>query len=532
MLASLPVAPRGEETDSAIRSVDCGMTDEGEETLARQEFRDAGWLELERSFRERNPGRVKQAAEDIAEIGGTYERHRDHWAEFQDAMGITRPRRGPAAASRFQPVCRHLLGLGIGGDHTGQASVWAVVLDAWVKTGIAASQIPAWIAESKGGIRGIYAAADHKASAAKFYELIDEDETTCEWYTPEYIFQKLECQFDLDPASPGQDIVPWVPALEHFTEGGLDREWEGFVWLNAPFGKDLSLWLEKFCKHGNGITIVRDAISTRWWQKLAPCADLMLCVNKKIAFVNSERDNKQAAAIGHMLVGIGEQAVAALTTAARNGLGLLVKPDGKGTDLSTRCLAPDFNNQTIADDVVYRPARNGKVCTGDVLARRIVNYLPIGPTDFCVDPCRGPGAFYKALPEGRRDWCEIRDGRNFLTYEVDRPIDWVITNPAWSGDYREIAHRAFRLANHVVFLVKLDVALNTYARQKAWREAGHGLREVHIIPWADAEFVNEDGTDKLPEGFPLAVIWWTRGWPDLFENGLDRARADIAEAAD
>jgi hypothetical protein len=180
--------------------------------------------------------------------------------------------------------------------------------------------------------------------------------------------------------------------------------------------------------------------------------------------------------------------------------------------------------------VVYPPARNDNVYTGNVLPRRIVEYLPIGPDDFCVDACRGRGAFYNVLPEGRRDWCEIHEGRNFLSYEFGRQINWIMTNPPWSANYGEIARRAFWLADHVVFLVKLDVAINTYARQKAWREAGHGLREIHIIPWKDAEFVNEDGTAKLPEGFCLALVWWTRGWPDLFEYRLDQ-QARLAEAA-
>jgi hypothetical protein len=48
-------------------------------TLARQEFRDPGWIELVCSFSEQNPGRVKQAAWAIAGIAGTYERQGHHW---------------------------------------------------------------------------------------------------------------------------------------------------------------------------------------------------------------------------------------------------------------------------------------------------------------------------------------------------------------------------------------------------------------------------------------------------------------------
>ncbi len=33
-----------------------------------------------------------------------------------------------------------------------------------------------------------------------------------EWYTPRYIFEDIGIEFDMDVASPGKDIVPWIPA--------------------------------------------------------------------------------------------------------------------------------------------------------------------------------------------------------------------------------------------------------------------------------------------------------------------------------
>ncbi len=61
-----------------------------------------------------------------------------------------------------------------------------------------------------------------------------------EWYTPKYIFDALGLEFDLDPASPGVDIVPWIPARYHLTclDNGLITPWKGKVWLNPPYGMD------------------------------------------------------------------------------------------------------------------------------------------------------------------------------------------------------------------------------------------------------------------------------------------------------
>ncbi len=50
-----------------------------------------------------------------------------------------------------------------------------------------------------------------------------------EWYTPRYIFTALDISFNLDPCSPGAEIVPWVPAQFHYTpdDNGLEQRWHG-----------------------------------------------------------------------------------------------------------------------------------------------------------------------------------------------------------------------------------------------------------------------------------------------------------------
>lgn len=59
---------------------------------------------------------------------------------------------------------------------------------------------------------------------------------TDEWYTPAWIFEALGCEFDMDVASPGASVVPWIPAKQHITERSLETEWKGFLWMNPPFG--------------------------------------------------------------------------------------------------------------------------------------------------------------------------------------------------------------------------------------------------------------------------------------------------------
>jgi hypothetical protein len=150
-----------------------------------------------------------------------------------------------------------------------------------------------------------------------------------EWYAPSYIFKALGCWFDLDVASPGADVVPWIPADRHFTikENGLERDWgNAFVWMSHPYSPEMTpLWIEKFRRHGNGICLIGDRTSIWWWQDLCGNADLILLMNKRVNFISPNRGSGTNP-LGTTLVAYGERGVQALRNAAAAGLGTLFKP--------------------------------------------------------------------------------------------------------------------------------------------------------------------------------------------------------------
>lgn len=84
------------------------------------------------------------------------------------------------------------------------------------------------------------------------------------WLTPPEIIEALG-PFDLDPcAAIGQ---PWSTATVQYTEieDGLAREWQGFTWVNPPFGPEAGKWLTRLADHGNGIGLVPARTETRWF---------------------------------------------------------------------------------------------------------------------------------------------------------------------------------------------------------------------------------------------------------------------------
>lgn len=151
---------------------------------------------------------------------------------------------------------------------------------------------------------------------------------TDEWYTPPHVFHALGCCFDVDVASPGRSVTPWIPAEHFVTACSLGTLWEGFVWMNPPFGgrNGLLPWLEKFFNHGNGIALVPDRTSAPWWQEFAPKADAILFVSPKLKFLGVDLMPGRSPAQGTCLLADGPQAAKALQRAKDALLGTLMVP--------------------------------------------------------------------------------------------------------------------------------------------------------------------------------------------------------------
>ena len=149
-----------------------------------------------------------------------------------------------------------------------------------------------------------------------------------EWYTPKYIFETLGCVFDCDVAHPGNGHAGWVPAMKFINKDSLDQMWDGFIWMNPPFGgrNGLVPWLTKFIKHANGICLVPDRTSAPWWQEWAPYMDVILFVSPKIKFIDRSGVPGKSPAQGTCLGGIGARAIIALLSAETAGLGVLFQP--------------------------------------------------------------------------------------------------------------------------------------------------------------------------------------------------------------
>jgi len=158
-----------------------------------------------------------------------------------------------------------------------------------------------------------------------------------EWYTPKYIFDALDCMFDMDVAAPwllpswiGDRLNPYNPSggRRWLSKASLETQWEGFVWMNPPFGgrNGLEPWLNKFFAHGNGIALTPDRTSAPWFRNAWTSAELVLFM-PKVRFIRPDGSEGKSPSTGTALWAAGSQGYDALCCAARNGLGILATPE-------------------------------------------------------------------------------------------------------------------------------------------------------------------------------------------------------------
>lgn len=141
-----------------------------------------------------------------------------------------------------------------------------------------------------------------------------QDAVSVEWYTPPWVFEKLGIEFDMDVCTV-KGGMPHIPAKNVLSkeDNGLTTKWEGSVWCNPPYGKETSAWLDKFAKHGNGISLVFARTDTKWFHDIISKVDAVLFVKGRIQFIDGNgATNKSGSTCGSMLLAFGKDNVESL----------------------------------------------------------------------------------------------------------------------------------------------------------------------------------------------------------------------------
>ena len=125
-------------------------------------------------------------------------------------------------------------------------------------------------------------------SQERLFPLPQESTTSDDYWTPEWIFDALGIEFDLDVACPPEGPAH-TPAKAYYTQetDGLSSPWFGNVWMNPPFSKTHP-WARKFIEHKNGVCLVPMSKS-KWFDALWDSSDAVLSLPSSLRFEG--RDN-------------------------------------------------------------------------------------------------------------------------------------------------------------------------------------------------------------------------------------------------
>jgi phage N-6-adenine-methyltransferase len=121
-----------------------------------------------------------------------------------------------------------------------------------------------------------------KELAAPAKLAVHQSSESPEWTTPPEVIQRTEQtlgHIDLDPCAEIAE-KPNIPATKHYTatDNGLEQRWEGRVYMNPPYGREIRAWIEKLLQEYTSgqvleaIALVPARVDTDWFRLLRDCA--------------------------------------------------------------------------------------------------------------------------------------------------------------------------------------------------------------------------------------------------------------------
>ena len=130
-------------------------------------------------------------------------------------------------------------------------------------------------------------------------------------------------------------------------------------------------------------------------------------------------------------------------------------------------ITANIKNRNKPNDVIFTPKP---------LAKVMIDFCDIQPTDLVLDPSRGGGVFYDNFPECNKDYCEITEDIDFFKY--DKPVDIICGNPPWSLWNSWLEH-TIKL-NPKKFCYIFGQMNLTLPRLKLLEDSGYKMTKIHL----------------------------------------------------
>jgi hypothetical protein len=128
----------------------------------------------------------------------------------------------------------------------------------------------------------------------------------------------------------------------------------------------------------------------------------------------------------------------------------------------------------------------------------LLDVLDVQKAKSFLEPCRGGGVIYNAMPIQDRDYAEILEGKDYLKAEFNKKYDLVVTNPPYSLA-SEFLQKSLGESGSVWYLLRLNF-LESKKRAEWWQNN----LPTHLLVLSARPSFTGNGTDAT------AYAWF--GW--------------------
>lgn len=130
--------------------------------------------------------------------------------------------------------------------------------------------------------------------------------------------------------------------------------------------------------------------------------------------------------------------------------------------------------------------------------KKLLPYIDLSNINRFLEPCRGKGNIYDLIPAKHKDYCEIREGRDYLDTRFRKRFDLIITNPPFSM-WRPFLQKSLSEADTVIYLLRLNVlgSGKTTRRAEFWNQN----KPTHLFPLEQRPSFTAEGTDMTDYAF-------------------------------
>lgn len=119
------------------------------------------------------------------------------------------------------------------------------------------------------------------------------------------------------------------------------------------------------------------------------------------------------------------------------------------------------------NDIIYTPLS---------VAKKMIEMCDITEDMTVLDPSKGGGVFYDNLPKCKKDYCEIKENKDFFKY--DKKVDLIIGNPPYSI-WDDWINHTMKLTDKFCYI--LGCFNFTDKRIRTILNNGYGITKFHLV---------------------------------------------------